>query len=209
MTTTNLSDLSTLDITKNPSVSSETTDPFDLTRLRLSQDFQSAAGVKKVLTTVPVRKPSKEWWIKTHHDPAYRFETCVIELKEDSELYLVDQPLWDELVGESTFGPRALFTTMNRQGVVFLWPIRLPDTDGRLDDWNRSALEAASRATGKWLRVQSNRSLGAYEVFEASANWSDVEWSVPLFQELLKIAFRDRFIRTTDHPVVRRLRGLA
>jgi len=34
-------------------------DPFNPDRLRLSQDFASAVGVRKLLTTVPVRKPSK------------------------------------------------------------------------------------------------------------------------------------------------------
>src|SRR6266446_3334301 len=89
-------------------------DPFDLTRLRLSQDFLGAAGVKKVLTTVPVKKPSKEWFVRVHSDATYHLETCVIELKEDSEVYLVDRPLWSNLVSESTFSPRALFTAMIR-----------------------------------------------------------------------------------------------
>src|SRR5271166_3792977 len=53
-------------------------DPFDPARLRLSQDYLAAAGVKKLLTTVPVRKPSKEWFVRCHPDPAYRIETCVI-----------------------------------------------------------------------------------------------------------------------------------
>src|SRR4051812_31325852 len=35
-------------------------DPFDLSSLRLSQDFASAVGVKKLVTTIPVKKPSKE-----------------------------------------------------------------------------------------------------------------------------------------------------
>jgi hypothetical protein len=99
--------------------------PFDPARLRLSQDFVAAAGVKKILTTVPVRKPSKEWFVRTHPDPTYHINSCVIELKEDSEVYLVDRPLWDMLAAEATFGPRALITTINKQGVLFLWPIRL------------------------------------------------------------------------------------
>ena len=109
-------------------------DPFDLSRLRLSQDFVAAAGVKKILNTVPVRKPSKEWFVQTHPDEAFRIQTCVVELKEDSETYLVDPSLWQELASESTFSPRALITTINRQGVLFLWPIRLPGADGRLDE---------------------------------------------------------------------------
>jgi hypothetical protein len=33
-------------------------DPFDLASLRLTQDFAAAVGVKRLLTTVPVKKPS-------------------------------------------------------------------------------------------------------------------------------------------------------
>ena len=184
-------------------------DPFDVGRLRLSQNFMAAAGVKKVLNTVPVRKPSKEWFIRTHPDPQYHIQTCVIELKEDSEIYLVDPRLWELVAAESTFGPRALITTINRQNVLFLWPIRLPGADGRIDDWNRSALEASRLAAGQWIRVQSNRSLGAYEVYEARAEWGEPQWDVPPFGELLRIAFKDRFIQSEDHPVLRRLRGEA
>jgi hypothetical protein len=34
-------------------------DPFNIDELRLSQDFEAATGVRKLLTTVPVRKPHK------------------------------------------------------------------------------------------------------------------------------------------------------
>ena len=185
----------------------EKPNPFDPARLRLSQDFMAAAGVKKLLTTVPVRKPSKEWFVRTHPDPQYHIQSCVIELKEDSEIYLVDPSLWPDLVSESTFGARALVTTINRQGIVFLWPIRLPGSDGRLDDWNRSALEISQIASERWVRVQSNRSLGAYEVYEAAGQWSDPEWSLPDLGELLRIAFKDKFVQSADHPVLQRLRG--
>ena len=184
-------------------------DPFDLSRLRLNQDFVAAAGVRKILNTVPVRKPSKEWFVQTHPDVDYRIQTCVVELKEDSETYLVDPSLWDELASESTFSPRALITTINRQGVLFLWPIRLPGADGRLDEWSRSAMDAATRATGKWLRVQANMSLGAYEMYEAAGQWTGPDWPELPFQELLRIAFKDRFINSYDHPVLKRLRGEA
>jgi len=195
----------------NPATNnSQIPDPFDVARLTLSQDFQSAAGVKKVLNTIPVRKPSKEWFVRTHPDVEYHINTAVIELKEDNELYLVDPSLWSALAGESTFGPRALITSINRQNVLFLWPIRLPDSDGRIDDWNRSALDASQFARDKWVRVQSNRSLGSYEVFESTGNCGDPSWdSVPTFSEVLRIAFKDRFIQDLEHPVLRRLRGEA
>ena len=182
-------------------------DPFDPGRLRLSQDFSATLGVKKALLTVPVRKPAKEWWVQTHPEESYRLQTAVLELKEDREIYLVDPILWPELATESTFSPRALFTSITRQGVVFLWPVRLPGPDGRLDEWNRSALEAATRAQGQWVRVAANMHLGAYEVFEASPGLPAPEWPEVPFAELLRVAFKGRFLTSLDHPVLRRLRG--
>jgi hypothetical protein len=210
---TNIVNLSTPtnenNLAPNPTSQATPPDPFDPARLRLSTDFLAAAGVKKLLTTVPVRKPSKEWFVRCHPDAAYHIETCVIELKEDSETYLVDPSLWAELAGESTFSPRLLITTQNKQGVVFLWPVRLPRADGRHDDWNRSALEAANHATKGWVRVQANMSLGAYEVFQAIGNLGDPEWPTLPLNDLLRIAFKDRFIDSLEHPVLKRLRGEA
>ncbi|MCZ6651777.1 MAG: hypothetical protein O7D91_01985 [Planctomycetota bacterium] len=188
-------------------VSSQAPDPFDPARFRLSQDFQSTLGVKKALLTVPVRKPSKEWWVQTHPDAAYWMETMVLELKEDREVYLVEPELWSELATESTFVPKALILTINRQQVPILWPIRLPGADGKLDDWNRSAIEAAKMAQGQWVRVQANMSLGAYDVYQATGDLSAPDWPEPSMAELLRVAFKNYHITTQDHPVLRKLRG--
>jgi hypothetical protein len=157
--------------------------------------------------TVPVRKPAKEWWVQTHPDNAYRLQTAVLELKEDREVYLVDPDLWPELSTEATFSPRALFTSITRQNVVFLWPVRLPGPDGRIDEWSRSALEAATLAQGRWVRVAANMHLGAYEVLEATGDLPAPEWPDTAFAELLRVAFKDRYVANWNHPVLKRLRG--
>jgi len=194
---------------KNRLAQDSAPDPFDPNRLRLSQDFAASIGVKKALLTVPVRKPAKEWFCQVHPDEEYRLQTAVIELKEDRETYLVDPSLWPELSTESTFSPRALFAAMNRQGVFFIWPVRLPGADGKVDEWSRSALESAEMAQGNWVRVAANMSLGAYELFEATANIPSPTWPDKPFSELLRIAFRDKFIDTMDHAVLQKLRGEA
>ena len=180
-------------------------DPLDLSRLRLSQDFRELA-VTKALLTVPVRKPPKDCWFQTHPDKAYQVSTIVLEVKEENEIYLVDRDLWPELSQESTVCPKTLITTVNTVGVCFLWPIRLPGNDGRLDPWSRSALEAASLAKGQWIRMQSNRSLGAYEVSIAEFN-KPPAWPTASFADLIKLAFKDRVIDSLDHPIIKHLRG--
>jgi hypothetical protein len=52
-------------------------------------------------------------------------------------------------------------------------------------------------------------SLGSYEMFEASATIPDPVWPDVSFQELIRIAFRDHMVGSLDHPVIKRLRGLA
>jgi hypothetical protein len=184
---------------------SDSSELFDFEQLRLSQDFAAATGVTKMLKTVRVDKPNRQDWVRVHPDEGMRFPTPVLELKTEKETYLVTPDLWGELREELI--PKILFTTMNRQGVLSLWPIRLPDQDGRIDDWNRSALEAAQVAMREWVRVTSNRSLGAYEVFQTNATLPEPEWPDVDFQTILRVAFKDRFIRDLDHVVVRRLRG--
>lgn len=176
-----------------------------MSTLRLSQNFAESTGVKKLVTTIPVRKPNKQDFVRVHPDAAFRLETAVLEFKEDREIYLVAPHLWADLVGELT--PKVLFTTMNRQKVLSVWAIRLPNEDGKHDDWNASALEAAQAAQKNWVRFASNMSLGAYDVFEASAALPEPEWGDMDFQKILEIAFKGRFIDTLDHPALRRLRG--
>lgn len=183
-------------------------DPFDPARLRLTQNF-AAVGVKKVLMSVPVRKPDKAWFVQVHPDEAYRVNTAVIELKESREMYLVDQKLWSALAAEPTFGPRALFTAINRQGVVFVWPIRLPGADGKIDEWSRTALASATRAIGRWVRVTANIDCGAYDLAEAVGDLPAPEWPDMPFSDLLRLAFKSNYIDTLDHPTLRMLRGEA
>jgi hypothetical protein len=182
-------------------------DPFDPAALRLSTDFAASVGVKKALLTVPVRKPDRSWFVRVHPDPAYHLPTAVIELKEDRETYLVAPVLWPDLATEPALSPRLLFPAVNRQGVLFIWPIRLPGADGRLDEWSRTALEAAARSQKVWVRVAANLSLGAYDVFEASGQLSEPDWPATPLNELLRVAFKDRLIESLNHPVLRRLRG--
>ena len=183
--------------------------PIDPARLRLSQDFTTEAGVKKALVRIPVRKPAREWFVRVHADEAYRLETAVLELKDsdDRDMYLIAPELRSELAHEPTFGLRALFTAMTRQGVLFIWPVALPGPDGRENPWHQSLAEAARMAKTGWVRVAANMNLGAYDVWEAQAVLPEPEWPEKPFAELLQTAFKNRYIDSLDHPVLQQLQG--
>ena len=185
-----------------------TPNPFDnLSGLRLDQSYADTVGVKKLLTTVPVRKPNRQDFVRVHDDPRYRLTpAAIIEVREDGEVYLLTPEIAQALPGE--FSMVTLYTTINRQGTLHIWPVKLPTPDGRQNEWHRSAAEAAERAMKKWVRVTSSMSLGAYEIFEASGDLPEPGWPDISFEEILKIAFRERLVDRADHPLVQRLQGI-
>jgi hypothetical protein len=180
-------------------------DPFDPAALRLDQSFTEGPAVKKLLTTIPVRKPGAQDFVRVHESEEYRLDTAVIFLKDDREVYLVAPVLVRELVDECI--PVTLFTTISRQGVLTLWPVRLPGQDGKDMEWWRSAREAAELAMHSWVRLKANTALGAYEIYTAAGSIPDPEWPQLSLHEILKIAFREFMVDSTDHAVIKKLRG--
>ncbi len=184
--------------------------PFDPASLRLDQSFADTYGVKKLLTTVPVGKPKKQDFMRVHPDP--RFMLGPVGILTDEELnedYLVVPKMVEHVQDLPGFRVVKLFTAINRQGVVRIWPIPLPGHDGKYNEWHRSAMEAAERAMKDWVRVTANRSLGAYEIFKAPAKFPDPVWPEEIsFDQILKVAFRERIVDRPDHPLVQRLRGM-
>jgi len=196
------------DFSKAPEITSNTVpDPFDPASLRINQDFVDTVGVKKLLTTVPVRKPHKQDFVRVRSEPEFRGSFALLQIGDDREYYLVTPQITAELQGE--FGICTIYTAINRQGTLFLWPVRLPGPDGRQLDWHKSAQEGADLATKQWVRLSANKNLGAYEIRIASGKMPDPEWpSEYSFRDLLEIGFRDRLIDRLDHPVIQQLRGL-
>src|ERR1700719_4642970 len=113
-------------------------DAFDPAVLRISQDFIGLAGVEKVLSVVPVRRPKRQEFVRVHPGEDYRLVTAVVEDDEERGTYLVAPHLREELGAEVLLV--TLFTAITRQGVLFLWPCKIPGADGRKNHWHESAL---------------------------------------------------------------------
>jgi hypothetical protein len=181
--------------------------PFDPRKLRISQRFGDNHDVRRILVSVPVRKPQRQEFFRTHPDPAMSIEVALLDLREERQAYLVDPELAPYLPGEAV--AKLLIATITSHGAVFLWPIKLPDERGRLDPWNEVALAGGERAKSKWIRLVANIGAGTYDVIEAANVFPDPQWPEATLQRLLEMAFKDRFIDDIDHPVLRRLRGEA
>jgi hypothetical protein len=185
---------------------SDNGDEWDLASLRVSQDYADGLGVEQAVTDVPVCKPRKTQWVRTHPDKAYRIETLLLELEEERELYLIAPSLHSALITEPTVSRRLLITSITKQGRLFLWPIKLPAPDGKSNVWNETAMEAARIASSSWVRIAADMSFGTYRVWEATTVLDEPKWPNLSFKEILKTAFQERRISGLDHPVLKRLR---
>ena len=184
----------------------EQDDPFKPENLRLNQAALQSAVAKRLLITVPVKKPHRQDFIRVHPGEDYRLDVALMECERD--IYCLAPSVCAELT-ESEYFTATLHVAINRQKVVFLWPVKLPGTDGRQMDWHISSADAAEAAKKKWVRMTANMDLGAYEVFEAVADYGEPEWPAQSMWELLKIAFKNRLIQSVDHQIIQKLRGLA
>ena len=100
-------------------------DPFDPVNLRLDVSFSGTVGVKRLLTTVPVRKPHRQEFVRVHPASEYRLTpAAIIELQGERETYLVPPELVPELAGQCAYV--TLYLAITRQKIPLIWPVKLP-----------------------------------------------------------------------------------
>jgi len=102
-----------------------TTSPF--ASLRLSQNFGQTLGVKKVLTTVPVTKPSKDRFFRTHESPDWVYPAWTLEETGKGETYIVSEEVASVL--GTLVRAVELYATIDRQNNLFLIPILLSSAE--------------------------------------------------------------------------------
>lgn len=183
-------------------------DPFaDLDSLRLSQDFVAHNGVKPLLSSIAVRKPNGQEFIRVRPGDEWQFDAGCLTENSTKDIYLVHASLVDELRGDVK--PTCLRTYISRGSKApRLWPIGLPGPGGQWNSWHESAATAASLAEENWLKVTSDGNANTYRTHVAEAAFPEPQWPVELsMNDLIRLAFKDRIIDSIDHPVLRRLRG--
>jgi hypothetical protein len=182
-------------------------DPFDPALLRVNANYAEGLGVKRILTSVPVRKPHKTEWFRVRQGDQWRIDTTIFETEGlDRATYLVAPDLRGEF--GSSLSTVTLLLCVNRAGDPFLWRIKLPNSDGRTNPWTQSALRAAAMAEQKWCRLEPNMGAGCYDLYETASEWPEPKWPDLSLHEILRVGFRDRLIDRADHVLLQELRGL-
>ena len=191
--------------TQSTPESSSSVGGFNISKYRLSQNFGSFGGADKLLTTVLVRKPRKDEFIRVHPGGDFVVDVALLEYGENRETYLLAPQVQDLGIGH----PTRLHLVVDRSDNPFIWPLKLPKDENRQSHWHLSAIEAAEHAKSAWTRVAANMKIQSYEIFKARGELPDPEWPKHGFDELLEIAFRHSTIDTAEHRVLLELEGSA
>jgi hypothetical protein len=143
---------------------------FNLDDMRLPQNYSETLGVKRVITRVPVRRPIKTEFFRTRPGDEWRYQTMILELKEEGETYLLVPALWD--VVPELVRPAVLHAAIDRKNNVFLIPVPLPGPDGRRNSWHESLAMVVATAETGWLRCVANKPVNGYDIHVATGTAS-------------------------------------
>lgn len=176
-----------------------------LQALRLPANYGTTLGVKKLLTNVPVGKPKKPQFFRTHINSEMTFAAMLLEQKESRESYVVVPEVANQI--SELVRPVQLHAAIDRQNNVFLIPVQLPNESGSRNPWHESLAQSVEHAKLNWIRIAANMHAGGYDVYEAEAALPQPEWPEHDIDALVQVAFRGKIITSLEHPVVQSLLG--
>lgn len=168
----------------------------------------SGSGVVEEVMSIAIGRPNKMTFFRVHPDFCAEFSLLKPEeeLNAGREPYAVSgemSPLMADLIK-----PYRLYLVSTARGSHMIWPVRIEE-DGMPSNnqWGESAHRAAQRAMEKWVRMASDMELRHYRVYVAQDEIGEPIWPDIEPDELIELAFKDRFISDQSHPVYRAIIG--
>lgn len=191
-------------VLRRPDGAAPSTSPFDDLEA-LKQAWQNAndsededEGAVDILTTVPIRRPGKKWFA-AHPSDDYLHFGCVIE-DATSGLHYYVMPAVAELMTKDEEARKVVMALcINRNNVLFFWPF------SRIGTWQTSGMTAIKAARTNWVKAIGDLKQGGYRLKVSRAGVPMPQWDtleIPPMSELLKLAFGDRIIHSTSHPLL-------
>jgi hypothetical protein len=183
-------------------------DPFDPASIVLDQSYLKEAAATRALLEVSVRKPKEDEFFRVHTDPTYSLgPIATIKDSEGRETYILSPSL--AKAERLKHAIVTFHTCINTDGVIFLWPVTVPGSSGRsANAWHTSAVKAKDQAELKWIKLVASQNAGNYEAWPARGEIPEPDWPALSFKEILKLALKDRYITSRDHPVLQKKDGI-
>jgi len=192
--------LDTLSISPPPSV----TDDFDLDGFRASPT-PLVVPVDGGVAAVRVRKPRGTDYVFVH--PEWREFIWIIpeDFRRKREAHIV---LCKIAEAHSDICRKVLVVPYcGDDNNYYLWPIPQEDATGRINDYNKSAMQQIARSIGRWSQFVADLGNQSYRLFEMVEQRDAPSWPTGGIWFLIRKAFEDRIIATKDHVLFSQIRG--
>jgi hypothetical protein len=177
---------------------------LDLKALCLDQSFEAGDVVKQ--TEIPVRTPKKTEFVRTH--PEHVTGLMGVYRDEENVYHLVPPHIANLELLEGHVRRVVLRLGVTISGLFFVWPLRVANKAGDLDDYARTALIAAEEAETAWVRVQANTQTKTFDRYIAVNQSRPVPaWPEAPFDDIVTRAFHGNIIDSEGHPLIKQLRG--
>jgi hypothetical protein len=180
---------------------------LDPTALRIPVGARHTTDKKPTPSSLTIRKPGPDEWVRVHSDPLFRWEGYRV-YEKDKKYHLLIPSLYDQLESNvrRLFGEWDFYLTSVLNDDHIIWPLKYSDTD-----YFRTMHEAMQAAMTGWHQVQSNQHLKRYDYRSAQKDYSTPDWTGFQTEEearaLFTRTFRENLIDELDHEVLERLRG--
>ncbi|MFA6015449.1 MAG: hypothetical protein WC742_10315 [Gallionellaceae bacterium] len=181
--------------------------PLNIAGMRLTLGYGESFSVKKLLVTVPVKKPGKTVFFRVRDGAEWEFPALILTIKETNESYLVTREIAETIPG--LVRGEMLYLSVDRNANPILINVPLPDDTGRRNNWHESLLQAVIYSKTQWVRVSANMSAGCNNVQFATNIPDEPHWPEQSMDQLVEIAFRGKIITDISHPLIQGLLGLA
>lgn len=178
----------------------------DMAALRAETQAAFGGEVEETATAIKAGRPPKTVYFRCPAEADMYMPAQVWQADDDSKKsFFITARLWslEDLQG----GLRAVLLApwMGADGSLGLWAV--PGSNE--NEWSTSALAAVTAAKTRWVRVQSDRKLGRYRVFNPHQELPDKPFPALSLGDFCASVFGgDGVVDSEDHKLIRRLRGL-
>lgn len=168
-----------------------------------SADGAAAGGGRKGnQTSIPVRTPDRQWWVRTHRDPSMSVPVDILIVnggENEGTWYLDPETEFpDEL--DQYIRPAKLVRSITHDGTEFFYLVKESAKCPK-----ESVRRCIAAAWESWIQVRWNPTAKGYDYVRARKLRREPAWSSDTMDELLDKAFGDRYIDRADHTVVNAL----
>lgn len=174
-------------------------------------DLKAAAldgAETELVFNADVRRPNGKEFVRIDTRPGRTLSVAMTETREQLAVQysIVTPGMVADMSALGSLNYYQLYSAVNREGVHFIWPVKL-QTGGASNDWLKTGLAAAEAAKVHWVRIFADLVQGRYRIMKAEGELDPPVFSEKPFNELLEMGFSDRVIASSDHPICRKLRG--